>query len=108
MRPAPRDSSWRPQKVGPPAASGRPCSNRRSWRGRSPTLLPPDHDFDGLIVDLDGVVWIGPAAVPGSVDAIAELRARGVRLVFLTNDPRGSRAEYAARLEELGIPADES
>ena len=62
---------------------------------------------EGLIVDLDGVVWIGAAAVPGSVEAISELRARGVRLVFLTNDPRGSRVEYAARLAALGIPVDE-
>jgi glycerol 3-phosphatase-2 len=64
-------------------------------------------DFDGLIVDLDGVVWVGNVAVPGSVEAIANLRARGVRLVFLTNDPRGSRAEYAGRLRELGVPVDE-
>jgi glycerol-1-phosphatase len=71
-------------------------------------LQAPDLDFDGLIVDLDGVVWIGPAAVPGSVGAIAALRERGVRLVFLTNDPRASRTEYAARLTDLGIPADES
>lgn len=65
-------------------------------------------DFDGLIVDLDGVVWVGAEAVPGSVGAIAQLRARGVRLVFLTNNPRGSRAEYAARLRDIGVPADES
>ncbi len=64
-------------------------------------------DFDGLIVDLDGVVWLGDTAVPGSVDAIAALRAAGVRLVFLTNDPRGSRAEYAARLRRLGVAVDE-
>ena len=63
--------------------------------------------FDGLIVDLDGVVWIGATAVPGSVAAIARLRARGVRVLFLTNDPRASRAEYAARLRALGVPADE-
>jgi HAD superfamily hydrolase (TIGR01450 family) len=31
-----------------------------------------------------------------------------VRLVFLTNDPRGSRAEYASRLRRLGVEADES
>jgi glycerol 3-phosphatase-2 len=67
----------------------------------------PDLDFDGLIVDLDGVVWVGAAAVPGSVAAIAELRARGIRLLFLTNDPRGSRAEYAARLSALGVRAEE-
>jgi HAD superfamily hydrolase (TIGR01450 family) len=68
----------------------------------------PDLHFDGLIVDLDGVVWVGATAVPGSVDAIAQLRARGVRLVFLTNNPRGSRAEYAARLSALGVSTDES
>ena len=67
-----------------------------------------DLNFDGLIVDLDGVVWVGAKAVPGSVEAIAQLRDRGVRLVFLTNDPRGSAAEYAARLTALGVPADES
>lgn len=68
----------------------------------------PDLDFDGLIVDLDGVVWIGARAVPGSVAAIAELRSSDIRLLFLTNDPRGSRAEYAERLSALGISAEES
>jgi HAD superfamily hydrolase (TIGR01450 family) len=65
-------------------------------------------DFDGLIIDLDGVVWLGPEAIPGSVDAIAALRARGVRLLFLTNDPRGSRVEYAERLRELGVEVGEN
>jgi glycerol 3-phosphatase-2 len=68
----------------------------------------PELAFDGLIVDLDGVVWVGSTAVPGSVAALATLRARGARLVFLTNDPRGSRAEYAGRLGALGVQADES
>jgi glycerol-1-phosphatase len=63
--------------------------------------------FDGLIVDLDGVVWIGPEPVPGSPDAIAELRARGVAVVFLTNDPSGSRAECVERLAHLGIGSSE-
>ena len=36
------------------------------------------------------------------------MRARGIRLLFLTNDPRGSRPEYADRLARLGIDADES
>ena len=70
--------------------------------------LAPDLQFDGLIVDLDGVVWVGATAVPGSVAAITQLRARGVRLLFLTNDPRGSRGEYAARLSALGVRATES
>lgn len=64
--------------------------------------------FDGLIVDLDGVVWIGASAVPGSVAALFELRRRGVRLLFVTNDPRGSRADYVEQLGGLGIEASES
>jgi len=64
--------------------------------------------FDGLIVDLDGVVWLGDHPIPGSVEAIAELRARGIQLVFLTNDPRSSREEYASRLRGLGVEVDVS
>ena len=62
-------------------------------------------DFDGLIVDLDGVVWLGDESVPGSVAALVELRAGGLPLLFLTNDPTGSRADYAARLTQLGVAA---
>jgi HAD superfamily hydrolase (TIGR01450 family) len=61
--------------------------------------------YDGLIVDLDGVVWLGSRPVEGAADAIARLRASGTRVVFLTNDPQGSRDEQAARLSAAGIPA---
>jgi glycerol 3-phosphatase-2 len=64
-------------------------------------------DLDGLIVDLDGVVWLGGTPIRGSVEAIAELQTRGVRLVFLTNDPTGSRTDYARRLSEIGIGVSE-
>lgn len=69
---------------------------------------PPGVAFDGLIVDLDGVVWIGGEPVAGSVAALAELRARQIPLVFLTNDPTHSRAEYAARLAQIGVAAAEA
>jgi HAD superfamily hydrolase (TIGR01450 family) len=61
--------------------------------------------FDGLIVDLDGVVWLGGQPIDGAVEAVAELRGRGKRLLFMTNDPSSSRAEQAARLKAIGIPA---
>jgi HAD superfamily hydrolase (TIGR01450 family) len=62
--------------------------------------------LDGLVVDLDGVVWVGTSAVPGSVAALEQLRKR-LRVVFVTNDPRGSRTDYVAQLRALGIDADE-
>ncbi len=62
--------------------------------------------LDGLVVDLDDVVWVGASAVPGSVAALEQLRAR-LQLVFVTNDPRGSRSDYVAQLRGLGVDADE-
>jgi 3-hydroxyisobutyrate dehydrogenase len=62
-------------------------------------------DYDGLIVDLDGVVWLGGEAIDGAVEAVDSLRARGTRLLFLTNDPSSSREKQAARLAAIGIAA---
>jgi 3-hydroxyisobutyrate dehydrogenase len=63
------------------------------------------HVYDGLIVDLDGVIWLGGHPIDGAAAAIARLRARGARVLFLTNDPQSSRNEHAARLMSIGIPA---
>jgi glycerol 3-phosphatase-2 len=65
-------------------------------------------DFDGFIIDLDGVVWLGGQPIADSVQALADLRARHAPVVFVTNDPTGSRAEYATRLTQIGIPTTQS
>ena len=62
-------------------------------------------DYDGLILDLDGVVWRGRDPIPGVAETLERLRARGIRLLFVTNDPRHSRATQARRLTEIGIAA---
>jgi len=61
-------------------------------------------EYDGLIVDLDGVVWLGGVPIDGAAHAIGVLRSRGVRIVFVTNDPQGSRQEFATRLTAIGVP----
>ncbi len=60
-------------------------------------------EFDGLLIDLDGVVWIGREMVPGSVIALRSLLDAGVEIVFVTNNPAKPAAEYARRLGEAGI-----
>jgi glycerol-1-phosphatase len=65
-------------------------------------------DFDGLIVDLDGVIWTGSETVDGAAEAIAAVRANGTRVVFLTNEARRERSALAARLTGIGIPATEA
>ena len=64
--------------------------------------------LDGLIIDLDGVVWVGSQPIPGSAEAISELRSRGVRTLFLTNDPQASSQYYAKRLTAMGVPTPAS
>ncbi|HET7121828.1 MAG TPA: HAD-IIA family hydrolase [Solirubrobacterales bacterium] len=59
--------------------------------------------YDGLLIDLDGVVWVGPDPVPGSPQALAALLAAGKRLVFVTNNPGRPPSAYAERLRGLGV-----
>jgi HAD superfamily hydrolase (TIGR01450 family) len=60
-------------------------------------------DFDGFLVDLDGVVWLGREPVPGSPEALAAMQAAGKEVVFVTNNPGRHPAEYAERLRGLGV-----
>ncbi|WP_415381976.1 HAD-IIA family hydrolase [Halosimplex sp. TS25] len=62
----------------------------------------------GVIVDLDGTVYRGEGVLPGAADAIAELRSRGIRVCFCSNNPTKTPAEYVDRLAGMGIEADES
>jgi glycerol-1-phosphatase len=59
--------------------------------------------FGGFIIDLDGVVHLGWRPIPGAIETLTELARRGKVCVFLTNDPRYSRASVAARLREFGL-----
>jgi len=59
--------------------------------------------FDGLLIDLDGVVWIGRDPVPGSAEALASLLAEGKELCFVTNNPSRPPERYAERLREMGV-----
>ena len=61
--------------------------------------------YDGLIIDLDGVVWRGSDPIPGAAEAIAAVRGGGTSVLFVTNEPRRSRNALAERLTEIGIPA---
>jgi ribonucleotide monophosphatase NagD (HAD superfamily) len=60
--------------------------------------MPLADDFDGFLVDLDGVVWIGRGPVPGAPETLAALLDAGKRVVFVTNNPAKYPAAYAERL----------
>lgn len=56
-------------------------------------------------LDLDGVLWRGETAIPGSAGAVAALRERGERVVFLTNNSHERVDAYVAKLGRVGVPA---
>src|SRR4249920_896046 len=61
--------------------------------------------YDAVLFDLDGVIYLGPAAVPGAAEGIAQLHDRGIKIGFVTNNAARPPAAVADHLVELGIPA---
>ncbi|HEY2259514.1 MAG TPA: HAD-IIA family hydrolase [Solirubrobacteraceae bacterium] len=62
-------------------------------------------NYDHVLLDLDGCVWVDDTAIPGSAEALAELRAAGKALSFVTNDGRRAPEEYVRKLWALGLKA---
>lgn len=58
----------------------------------------------GLLLDLDGTLYVGDGPVPGAVEAVTELAERGFPRRYLTNTTRFSRRELAERLTGMGFP----
>jgi NagD protein len=60
--------------------------------------------YAGYVFDCDGTVYLGDTPLPGAVETIAEVRARGARTLFLTNNPTRLQSDYADRLTAMGMP----
>lgn len=61
-------------------------------------------EFDGFLVDLDGVVWVGRETIAGSATALRQLIDSGKEIVFVTNNPGKAASAYGEKLREAGIP----
>jgi glycerol 3-phosphatase-2 len=63
---------------------------------------------DVALLDLDGVVYVGPDAVPGAPQALAGARDAGMRLAFVTNNAARPPYVVSDHLTSLGIAAESS
>jgi len=61
--------------------------------------------YDLVILDLDGVVYLGGQAVPGAAEAISSIVESGPPVVYVTNNASRRADEVAALLVSLGVPA---
>jgi HAD superfamily hydrolase (TIGR01450 family) len=64
--------------------------------------------YDGFLIDLDGVVWLGHEFIEGAVETVNTLTAEGKPVAFVTNSPRQSPAEHAETLRKGGIMVEDS
>lgn len=62
----------------------------------------------GVLLDLDGTLYVGGEAVDGAREAVASLRASGRAVRYVTNTTRKPRAWVCGRLRSMGFQVVET
>ncbi|TJZ54460.1 HAD-IIA family hydrolase [Streptomyces piniterrae] len=57
-----------------------------------------------VLIDIDGVLTVSWKPLPGAVEAMERLRAKGLPLLLVTNTTSRTRASIAAKLAASGFP----
>jgi ribonucleotide monophosphatase NagD (HAD superfamily) len=73
--------------------------------------LPRSHRFSAVravLLDLDGVLYVEDAPLPGAREAVGALRVAGLTLRFLTNTTASPRRRILERLARLGFAVEPS
>ncbi len=73
--------------------------------GRSGVLVDR---FDALLLDLDGVVYVGASAVAHAVESITAATDRGVAAAYVTNNAARPPSVVAEHLRELGLRVEDA
>jgi HAD superfamily hydrolase (TIGR01450 family) len=61
--------------------------------------------FQGVVLDLDGVVYLGDQVVPAAPAALDQVRGLGVRVAFVTNNSYRPPDLVVEKLNRLGVKA---
>ena len=65
-------------------------------------------EIRGALIDVDGVLHVAEAPLPGAVAALAWLRANDLPFALLTNTAVRSRARLGGRLRAIGFDVDDA
>jgi HAD superfamily hydrolase (TIGR01450 family) len=95
---SPPDGDGSTQQTGSVAASRRPA------RADLPEPVLVDA-YDALLLDLDGVVYVGPHPVPHAVEILTEVRRLGVVTAYVTNNASRPPDVVAEHLRSFGLTA---
>ncbi|MBR5707767.1 MAG: haloacid dehalogenase, partial [Oscillospiraceae bacterium] len=62
-------------------------------------------NIDLFLFDLDGTLYLGEVLVPFTKELLREIRARGKKYLFMTNNSSKSVGDYVKKLSRIGIEA---
>jgi len=79
----------------------------RAENSRREAQLEKLNQIRCFLFDMDGTIYLGDHLLPGARELLAHLEAGGLPFYFITNNSSRSRADYAARLRQLGLPYGE-
>lgn len=74
----------------------------------SPTRITKDNarailaHYDHILFDCDGVLWLGPDAIPNVQEAVSALEKQGKTFAFVSNNSSVSRNTYHEKFKRLG------
>ncbi len=60
-------------------------------------------DYDAVFFDLDGVLWLEGAVLPGAAEALERVRKESGTVLILTNKSTASRRVIAERMQHAGL-----
>lgn len=62
--------------------------------------------YRGIIMDLDGCVYVGGKPTPGAIEALKKLNNLGIRILYVTNNPGKTSEDSAEILRRMGVNCD--
>jgi HAD superfamily hydrolase (TIGR01450 family) len=80
-----------------------PTTDQPQALEESPGVLQEIHDL--LLVDLDGVAYLGDQPIEGAVTALSGARDAGAHLIFVTNNAARPPADVSDQLVAMGVAA---
>ncbi len=60
-----------------------------------------------FLLDMDGTIYLDETLFPGTLDFLSEVKRKGGRCVYVTNNSSKSTAAYVDKLQKIGIDACE-
>lgn len=69
--------------------------------------MKPLNEKKFFLLDMDGTIYLDDDLFDGTIDFLNEVKAKGGKYLFVTNNSSKSVSAYVEKLNRIGIPANE-